>query len=561
MNQIRQNPFVFDGPVVGQKFIGRKTEVSMVLDRIGSPDRGSVAVIGERRIGKTSLLHYVSSPNVMAHWNRDIESSALIYLDCGTISPATSTRFWQVMLRGLSRELRRMGNRPALLNEVDTLRARSQIDSIDIGYLLDDLHIEDILLILLLDEFEWMIRTDPESEPETRDFLGGLRALVNRVPRAMSIVIATREPLDVLCQNINMMGSPFYNSFVYLHLRPFSWDESNRLVDQMLENTTVTFTERERSFIFEIAGNHPLLIQAAAYCMFNAKSGASPGVDVDLGALLDQYARLVEHQFKDLWRWSQPRERLIILASALGEKVASDWISKWRAETRTLELRGLLAEDRPGSFRLFSDVLSRWIQDNAYSLVDDSFRRWISDNGFDAWLRDHGFTALKSDDPRSNPQADISEDPGVIFISYSHKDVEIKDAVRKHLSVLEYASGLVEEVWSDDDIRAGEDWLERINDTMTRAKVALLLISADYLASEFVNTTELPRLLTRRENEGLLVIPIIVRPCAWRQVPWLRRMQIRPRGGQPLWRDAGKYADDDMTAVVEEIAKVLDKTQ
>ena len=105
-----RNPFIFESPVTGQHFIGREREVNLMLDRISNHTRGSIALAGERRIGKTSLLHHVASPDVISRWNMDADKSVFVYLDCGSISKFSMTQFWQTVLRKLERQLRRVAD-------------------------------------------------------------------------------------------------------------------------------------------------------------------------------------------------------------------------------------------------------------------------------------------------------------------------------------------------------------------------------------------------------------------------------------------------------------------
>jgi hypothetical protein len=116
---------------------------------------------------------------------------------------------------------------------------------------------------------------------------------------------------------------------------------------------------------------------------------------------------------------------------------------------------------------------------------------------------------------------------------------------------------LIEEVWEDGLIGAGEDWETHIQQAMAKAKVAIFLISPDALNSEFIRAKEIPELLRRREQEGLKVLPVIARPCAWKLIEWIRKAQVRPLDGNPLSRDGGKYMDEDLAALAEEIARLL----
>jgi hypothetical protein len=133
----------------------------------------------------------------------------------------------------------------------------------------------------------------------------------------------------------------------------------------------------------------------------------------------------------------------------------------------------------------------------------------------------------------------------LVFISYSHKDKEEKEKLLSHLGVLGKADLI--DLWSDDRIGAGADWEPEIREAMARAKVAILLVSANYLTSDFILGEEVPTLLKRRESEGLTVFPVIARACAWKRVKWLAKMNVRPKNGRPVWGDAGIHVDEDLT--------------
>ncbi|MBI1930705.1 TIR domain-containing protein [Candidatus Poribacteria bacterium] len=142
-----------------------------------------------------------------------------------------------------------------------------------------------------------------------------------------------------------------------------------------------------------------------------------------------------------------------------------------------------------------------------------------------------------------------------IFISYSHKDEEEKRMLLSHLGVLGHV-GLID-VWNDDRIGAGGDWEQEITEAMARARVAILLVSANFLTSHFILRKEVPTLLERREREGLTVFPVIAKACAWKVVPWLTKMNVRPKNGIPVWGDGGVHIDEDLAAIAEEIVDII----
>jgi tetratricopeptide (TPR) repeat protein len=142
-----------------------------------------------------------------------------------------------------------------------------------------------------------------------------------------------------------------------------------------------------------------------------------------------------------------------------------------------------------------------------------------------------------------------------VFVSYSHQDEAWKDRLVKQLRVLELEGEL--EVWDDRRIDAGDDWLPEIEAAMARARVAVLLISADFLGSTFILRREVPEILRRRGSEGLRVIPVIVRPCPWQAVPWLSKIQCLPKDGRPLSAGNEHQIETDLSALALEIRGLL----
>jgi len=520
---MKRNPFVIGGPVDVHRFIGRENEVDRLFQQVTSNARGSVAIIGERRIGKTSLLHYISDPEVIRRWNVDHDSSIFLFIDCGAIAPLTITAFWQHILARLRRRLARVRPASPLLANLDALLARAEIRTSDIEFLLEDLHSEGMILVLLLDEFEWIVRGGPEWDDVTRELLGGLRALINHASRALSLIVATRRPLDELCREVRFMGSPFYNNFIYLHLRPFHREEADALLAQMLGGTGVVFSLADKLFIDELAGTHPLLLQAAASCVFELRGAATEG-DLDRRLVLDRFMDLTAHHWQELWRWSAAEEQDALMRVARDPRDAA-FLDRRPNDRRRLLDRGLLVLDG-GSLRLFSPMLRHWLLERT------------------------------AEQGRQRAAFAIHHARAMVFVSYSHNDGAEKDALVTQLRVLQNGADLIE-VWSDDAIGAGEAWEAAIEKALDRARVVVLLVSANFLTSDFILRKEMPALLRRREQEGVRVVPIIAKACAWERVSWLKEMNARPKDGKPVWSSGGITPDEALAAIVGEIATIV----
>jgi len=141
--------------------------------------------------------------------------------------------------------------------------------------------------------------------------------------------------------------------------------------------------------------------------------------------------------------------------------------------------------------------------------------------------------------------------PPRVFVSYSHRDEEWKDRLLAHLAVLQ-EQGLVE-LWEDRRIQAGSEWSREIEEAMEASTVAVLLVTASYLTSRFILDVEVPRLLQRRDREGIEVFPVIVKPCCWDRVDWLARLNLRPRDAKPLASENERRIEDLLAALSGEI--------
>ncbi len=144
-----------------------------------------------------------------------------------------------------------------------------------------------------------------------------------------------------------------------------------------------------------------------------------------------------------------------------------------------------------------------------------------------------------------------------VFISYSHKDEIWKDRLLTHLSVLDY-EGLLH-VWTDRRIEVGAAWQAKINEAMSDSRVAVLLVTANFLTSEFILNQEVRPLLELHAQRGMLVLPLLARPCPWKLVSWLAPRQVRPQDGRPLSAGNEVDVDADLTALTYEIASLINR--
>jgi hypothetical protein len=123
-----------------------------------------------------------------------------------------------------------------------------------------------------------------------------------------------------------------------------------------------------------------------------------------------------------------------------------------------------------------------------------------------------------------------------VFISYSHADKEWLDRLKRHLKPLVREGNL--DCWDDTHIRPGDDWKQEIQNALDTAQVAVLLISADFFASDFIDETELPPLLDAAKAKGVRILPVILSASRFARNPALARFHAvnppdRPLNGMP----------------------------
>jgi TIR domain len=139
-----------------------------------------------------------------------------------------------------------------------------------------------------------------------------------------------------------------------------------------------------------------------------------------------------------------------------------------------------------------------------------------------------------------------------VFYSYSHEDAEIRDKLGTCLAPLKHQDKIVE--WHDRKIAPGAEWHAEISAQLDSAHLILLLISADFLASEYCFGVEVERALARLKRNEVKVVPVLLRPCLWEDSRF-SQLQIIPRDARPL--TSFSSLDEALKAVAEEIKSIV----
>ena len=138
--------------------------------------------------------------------------------------------------------------------------------------------------------------------------------------------------------------------------------------------------------------------------------------------------------------------------------------------------------------------------------------------------------------------------PVSLFYSYSHKDEELRLRLETHLAALR-RGGLIAE-WHDRKLEPGDAWKDEIDRHLTSADIVLLLVSSDFIASDYCWGEEMNKALERHKRGEARVIPVILRHCDWRSTP-LASLQAVPKDAKPIksWPDEDEAFLDVVAAI------------
>jgi len=288
------NPFFHRGPIRDRAyFFGREHEVSQALSLLGNGQ--SISLIGQRRIGKTSLLFHIADPEVFTRHGLRPDKHLFVYVDCGGMGGLDQPGLYRVLLEEIGDALADKGQTPDQLGMLDESRPMTYR-----GFerALRGLVREGWKPILVLDEFDLMAH-NPHLDP---DFFSGLRALAAKY--SIAYVTASKRPLlDLTYADASTLSSPFFNIFASVRQGLFSEDVARNLLTGLASRGELTFAPSTIDSLLDLAGPHPLFLQIAGFHAFELGQAADSTLsDADLPELRTRFCASVEEHFHYYWR-------------------------------------------------------------------------------------------------------------------------------------------------------------------------------------------------------------------------------------------------------------------
>ena len=143
-------------------------------------------------------------------------------------------------------------------------------------------------------------------------------------------------------------------------------------------------------------------------------------------------------------------------------------------------------------------------------------------------------------------------DPLEVFCCYAREDQEMLAHLKKHLAPLERQGQVT--IWSDTNLNAGVEWEKELHQHLESADIILLLISPDFMASDYCYSTEMWRAIARHNERSAQVIPVLLRSTFWQNSPFAK-LQMVPTNAKPItsWPDR----DDALHDIVMHIDRIV----
>lgn len=285
-----QNPYVNRKMIKSpSQFWGRSDELSKIFSRIQGARPQCLSIVGERRIGKSSLLWHIQNREVYSRYLSPPENYVFVFLDFQECGALTVEEFFRLFFQKL-----RHNN---LESSCEDYR-----DYSGFKMLAESFEKSGTRLLVLLDEFDKVTM----SKGFDSEFFSFLRSMANRFE--LAFITSSTKALQQLCSSEEISASPFFNIFTPLYLSVFKADEAKRFIEDSSERAGHSLRPWEDRII-DFGGCHPFFLQIVCSVAFDALCGNS-GLDWD--CIKEQFLEEAGDHFLHFWEHMAPREKEVV---------------------------------------------------------------------------------------------------------------------------------------------------------------------------------------------------------------------------------------------------------
>ncbi|MCL4267474.1 MAG: protein kinase [Anaerolineae bacterium] len=338
------NPF-FNRQRIGDPayFYGRAQSVENLYSAIAT--RQSRSLVGERKIGKSSLLTVISCPDTLRQHGFDPAQFVFIYMDLEGMSNIGYDEFWPELLDQMALALPE--SQAELRERAESLSLQADARFMQVRRLLRRVERAGLRVVLMLDEFE-SLATNAAFDAS---FYGELRSLAGEL--GVTYITTSKQGLyDLTYQYADTLSSPFFNIFSEERLNLLPHEEAVELLRGLSgKGEHRPFTEKEIEFSLDHAGRHPFFLQVVGAHLYAARAEPIPDAEVET-LVLRRFLAEAEDHYRYLWRQLDEVEQ-----ASLRHLHTADTDTR-----RTLQEKALIELTDEGRVRPFSRSFSEFVQ-------------------------------------------------------------------------------------------------------------------------------------------------------------------------------------------------------
>jgi serine/threonine protein kinase len=287
-----------------QDFFGRTREVKRIYSRLNATPPGSISIVGDRRIGKSSLLNYIYTKRNREQYLERPESTIMVFMDLQEETDMTLPRFAQKLTTLAQYEIQDRVAVPDATGSLDGIRE-----------LLQRLEEEEYRLVVLFDEFE-VITT---NENFTLEFFSFLRFLANHYD--VVYLTSSAKDLQVLCHTKEISDSPFFNIFSTMRLSAFDREEADRLIVEPARRVGHDLRSHADWIRQELSGLFPFFIQVACSHVIECAEETGPDREIDFEQIRRRFCVEAQPHYRYMWEGFEEQERAVITQVVRGRAV------------------------------------------------------------------------------------------------------------------------------------------------------------------------------------------------------------------------------------------------
>ena len=346
-------------------FYGRKEEVGYIFSLLRNTQ--SCSIVGPRRIGKSSLINYISEPNVIKANGFNPEEFIFVPIDLEGLGELTQSEFFSMIIE----EIRNRIIQDDLRKSMEKILVNENVRFLDLKNIFRELSSLGKKVVFLLDEFE-LITSNKNLDS---NFFSGLRNLANSFE--VGYITSSNVPLLELTLSQETLGSPFFNFFTQVDLGLMDDDSALTLITNPAQEFNLSFSKEVIEFIKQTAGPHPFFIQILCFHFFKWHNDHGTIDTSDFPEITKRFLAEAQPHFQYFWNHLSKDEQNVVQRIKSKDKEINAMVNQ--PHVRNLKRKAMIVTG-PEGHQIFSNAFQKFIS----TILGDTIKGPPSDELLDS---------------------------------------------------------------------------------------------------------------------------------------------------------------------------------